>query len=272
MPQWCFLEIVHLLENLFLESCEGHPFLGGCLEKIFPAPQSCDTFRTATLPLLAKFGIEEQLSFKVVGVMMSWRGGLRWYQGMFGYKTSNLDIFKCFFCWCCHWWLMNLVSFLDWVWSCFRNKVQNRNDKMDREDDNISTFLHRNSESKGISIFETSSGAISNYSPSRKEVTWGLILGNNFGAHKNHLGGILFPFPPKNHNEESAAESTFFDQISSRLSDFEAWSSSLGWWRGGLYLSHYQGGVECGAVMMWFVFFSGKNVALNRRGPKKARK
>lgn len=27
---------------------------------------SCDTFRTATLPLLAKFGIEEQLSFKIL--------------------------------------------------------------------------------------------------------------------------------------------------------------------------------------------------------------
>ncbi|CAK9048647.1 unnamed protein product, partial [Durusdinium trenchii] len=28
--------------------------------------ESCDTFRTATLPLLAKFGIEEQLSFKIL--------------------------------------------------------------------------------------------------------------------------------------------------------------------------------------------------------------
>lgn len=121
------------------------------LKKFFPAPQSCDTFRTATLPLLAKFGIEEQLSFKVVGVMMSWGGGLMcWYEGMFGYyKTSNWNVYiyihiEMLFCWCCHRWLMNLVSFVDWVWSCFRNKVQNRNDKMDREDDTISRFLHPN--------------------------------------------------------------------------------------------------------------------------------
>eukprot|EP00435_Cladocopium_sp_Y103_P014697 s1958_g3.t1 len=35
------------------------------LQRLPPA-QSCDTFRTATLPLLAKFGLEEQLSFKIL--------------------------------------------------------------------------------------------------------------------------------------------------------------------------------------------------------------
>ena len=181
---------------------------------------------------------------------VAWCADMRVCLGIIRHLIYIYIYIEMLFCWCCHRWLMNLVSFVDWVWSCFRNKVQNRNDKMDREDDNISRFLHPNSESKNISILEISSGAISNTAhPAKKWL--GIFFWKQFRGSQDLTGRDLIPgFPPKNHND-SAAEPT----------DFEEGSSSIGWWRGGLYLSHYQGGpllVSGGHDVIRVVFFREK--------------